>query len=59
MKWYNVELNTNEAHKLRLFLIDNSINYEASSAYNLIHFEIELNDKGYQLVNKFLEKMWV
>ena len=42
MKWYNVELNTNEAEKLRLFLIDNSINYEASDAYNLIHFEIEL-----------------
>ena len=56
-KWYNVELNTNEAHKLRLFLIDNSINYETSGAYNLIRFEIELNCEKYQLVNNFLKEM--
>ena len=57
MKWYNVELNTNEAQKLRLFLIDNSINYEASSAYNLIHFEIELDSMQYEQVNDYLEQI--
>ena len=56
-KWYSVELNEEDAVKLHLFLIDNSINHELSRAYNLVHVEIELDDDEYREVEKFLEEM--
>ena len=56
-KWYNVELNEDDATKLRIFLHNNSINYEASAAYNLIHFEIELSNADFDIVQNFIEKM--
>ena len=56
-KWYNVELNEENAIKLHMFLIDNSINHELSRAYNLVHVEIELADDEYIEVEKFLEEM--
>ena len=52
-KWYNVELNEEDAIKLHIFLIDNSINHELSRAYNLVHVEIELDDDEYIEVEKF------
>ena len=56
-KWYNVELNEEDAIKLHIFLTDNSINHELSRAYNLVHVEIELDDDEYIEVEKFLEQM--
>lgn len=56
-KWYNVELKEEDAVKLHIFLIDNSINHELSSAYNLVHLEIELDDDEYIEVEKFIEEM--
>ena len=56
-KWYNVELNEEDAIKLHMFLIDNSINHELSRAYNLVHVEIELDDGEYIEVEKFLKEM--
>ena len=55
-KWYNVELNEEDAIKLHIFLIDNSISHELSRAYNLVHMEIELDDDEYIEVEKFLEE---
>ena len=55
-KWYNIELNEEDAIKLHIFLIDNSINHELSRAYNLVHAEIELDDDEYIEVEKFLEE---
>lgn len=56
-KWYSVELKEEDAVKLHMFLIDNSINHELSRAYNLVHLEIELDDDEHIEVEKFIEEM--
>lgn len=56
-KWYNVELENTSARYLRTYLIENSIKYETSSAYNLIHFEIELDSKQAEQVDNYLEQI--
>ena len=56
-KWYNVELNEEDAIKLHMFLIDNSINHELSRAYNLVHVEIELDNAEFKKVEKYIEEM--
>lgn len=56
-KWYAVELSVEDAVKLRIFLHDNSIKYEACGAYNLVAFQIELNNEEYKEVEKFLKEM--
>lgn len=60
MKWYNVELNRNDADKLKYLLKQEGIKYEASGGCeSLIHFEILLNAGGKQFdkVNRFLETL--
>lgn len=55
--FYNVELNKEDAEKLKAYLKDNGIYFEPSSCYNLIHFEIKVNEKELEKVNGFLEKL--
>lgn len=55
-KWYSVELDEKSAIKLRIFLSDNSIKYEMSEADNLLHFELELSDTQFVIVENYLEK---
>lgn len=57
MKYYNTELNKNEAYKLRTFLIQNGIKFETSSCYNLVHFQILLDEKMFDDVEDFIFKM--
>lgn len=40
MKWYNVELNKTDADLFRVELKKSGVKYEASAAYNMIHFEV-------------------
>lgn len=56
-QWYNVELNHEDAKKLKFFLKSNNIYFEPSSCYNLIHFEIKLDEAGKKLVDEFLETL--
>ena len=56
-KYYNVELNKDDAEKLKEFLKLNGIYFEPSSCYNLIHFEIEANEKEIKKVGDFLETL--
>ena len=55
MKWYNVELNIMEAEKLHQELMERNIKHEMSTAYNLIHFEILLNEAQVNSMNKLID----
>ena len=56
-KFYNVELNKVDAEKLKAYLKDNGIYFEPSACYNLIHFEIKVNEAELQMVNDYLGKL--
>ena len=56
-RFYNVELNKEDAEKLKVYLKDNGIYFEPSACYNLIHFEIKVNEEELKKVNGFLEKL--
>lgn len=57
MKWYNVELNIVEAEKLHQELMERNIKHEMSAAYNLIHFEILLNEAQVNSMNKLIDNI--
>lgn len=56
-KFYNVELNKADAEKLKAYLKDNGIYFEPSACYNLVHFEIKMNEAELKMVNDYLEKL--
>lgn len=53
--FYNVELNTEQAEELKVYLKENGIYFEPSACYNLIHFEVKMDNEELEKVNKFLE----
>lgn len=55
--FYNVELNKEDAEKLKAYLKDNGIYFEPSSCYNLIHFEVKVDEMELEKVNKFLAEL--
>ena len=55
--FYNVELNKEDAEKLKMYLKENEIYFEPSACYNLIHFEIKVDEEEVKKVNAFLEKL--
>lgn len=55
--FYNVELNKEDAEKLKAYLKENGIYFEPSSCYNLVHFEIKVDKAEAEKVNKFLAKL--
>lgn len=57
MKWYNVELNLNEAEYFHQELMERNIKHEMSAAYNLIHFEILLNDNQVNNMNNLIDNI--
>ena len=57
MKWYNVELNLNEAEQLHQELMERDIKHEMSAAYNLIHFEILLNSNQVNDMNNLIDNI--
>lgn len=57
MKWYNVELNFKEAEYFHQELMERDIKHEMSAAYNLIHFEILLNDNQVNNMNKLIDNI--
>lgn len=56
-RFYNVELNKEDAEKLYDYLKANGIYFEPSSCYNLIHFEVKVDDTELKMVNDFLENL--
>ena len=55
--FYNVELNHEDAEKLKAYLRENGIYFEPSFCYNLIHFEVKADEQEFEKVNKFLAKL--
>ena len=56
-QYYNVELNRDDAEKLKAYLKENGIYFEPSSCYNLIHFEIKVDEAELKMVDSFLENL--
>lgn len=55
-KWQNVELPKETAGRFKEYLRDMHIPYEASEAYNLIHFEVYVDATEAANANVFLEE---
>jgi hypothetical protein len=55
-RWLNTEVTIEEAAMLKDFLDENEIEYEASEAYNLIHFEINVNEYEKEAINGFIDE---
>lgn len=55
--FYSVELNKDDAEKLKVYLKENGIYFEPSSCYNLIHFEVKVDETELKSVNDFLETL--
>ena len=56
-KWYSVELDHDKAENLKAYLKVNQIFYEPSSCYNLIHFEIKMDEAEAKMVSDYLENL--
>lgn len=59
-KWYNVELNQDDAKALHTYLMGAGIKHETSACgIWSIHFEIELepNSKEFNKVNGYIERL--
>ena len=54
--WLNTEVTTEEAEILKEFLDENDIEYETSEAYDLIHFEINVNEYEKEAINGFIDE---
>ena len=54
--WLNTEVTKEEAEMLKDFLDENDIEYETSEAYNLIHFEINVNEYEKDAINCFIDE---
>lgn len=55
--FYNVEINKEDAEKFKAYLKENGIYFEPSSCYNLIHFEVKVDETELKKVNEFLETL--
>lgn len=55
--FYNVELNKQDAEKLKAYLKENNIYFEPSECYSLIHFEVKVDEAELEKVNKFLAEL--
>lgn len=59
MKYYNIELATHEAAALKLFLHDAGIKFESSGCYNSVHFEILASQDQKDMINSFLDTLYL
>lgn len=57
-KWLSVELDRGDAEAFRAFLRVQKIKYEASSAWDRIHFEAFANESECKMCDEFLEELW-
>lgn len=56
-RFYNAELNKEDAEKLKIYLKDNGIYFEPSACYNLVHFEIKADETELKKVNDFMKTL--
>ena len=53
-KWFNVELEKNDADRFKIFLRGYGAKYETSECYNLIHFEVLCDLYDLKVLDSFL-----
>lgn len=53
----STELLPAEADKFKVFLRENGIKAESSGCYNLVHFEVYVNEQENKLCNNFLSNL--
>lgn len=56
-EFYSVELDKAKAERFKVYLRANGIYFEPSACYNLIHFEVKLNEAELKMVNEYLENL--
>ena len=56
-KWKNVELKGFASEQFGQFLYDNCIEFESSECYDLVHFEVCVDDYETAAVNDFLNEL--
>ena len=56
-RFCSVELNKDDAEKLKTYLKSNGIYFEPSSCYDLIHFEVKVDEAELEKVNEFLKML--
>ena len=56
-KYYSAELDKKTAEALKVFLKKESIYFEPSACYNLVHFEILASEAEAKKINNFLDTL--
>lgn len=56
-KWYSVEVKPQESEAIGIYCKTRGIRYEASSCFNMVHFEIELMENQVKPMNDFLSRI--
>ena len=59
MKKYSIELDRNTWNALRVYLINNEIQYEPAECFNLIHITIWCNSEQAKEIDNFLERVTI
>ena len=54
-KWYNIELERDEADTMKAYLDKYGYTYESSEAFNLIHIEVYLTPDEFHKVFEYAE----
>ena len=54
-RWMNVELEKETAERFGDFLKVNGYKYESSGCFNLVHFEVYVNDEEVKACNEWLQ----
>lgn len=54
--WLNTEVTREESETFKDFLEENGIEYEASECYDMIHFEVNVNDYERNAINDFIDE---
>lgn len=57
--WLNTALTKEEAEIFKAFLDENGIEYEASECYDMIHFEVNVNDYERIAIDEFIDDNFI
>lgn len=53
-KWYACEVSKDDYSKLRVFLKENNIRYEPSACGDLVHVEVFIDAREFEITERFL-----
>ena len=53
-KWYACEVKAEDWNKLRVFLKENKIRYEVSACGDLVHVEVFIDSREFEITERFL-----